>query len=137
MNDALIVDDEPGVTTAISLVLRQAGIVCRSAATARKALAAVATEWPGVVLLDLSLAGGQDGWQVWEQLAQTGQGRRLSVIVFAADLDDRDRAEAARRGAAGILRKTAGPQAIVAAVRDALCPAASLSAGPATAERKA
>ncbi len=130
MSDALIVDDEADVALSLSLVLRQAGIACRTARTLRKALIAVETEWPGVVLLDLSLAGGQDGWQVWERLARAGQGRSLSVIVFAADLNDLDRTEAARRGAAGALPKTAGPQAIIAAVRAVLRPAAPLSTGP-------
>jgi DNA-binding response OmpR family regulator len=130
MNDVLILDDEPNLTVSLSLVLRQAGIACRTTRTLRQALLAVETEWPGVVLLDLSLAAGQDGWQAWERLAQAGHGRRLPVIVFAADLNDIDRAEAARRGAAGALPKTAGPQAIIAAVRAVLRPVVPLSAGP-------
>ena len=120
MKDVLIVDDEPGVTAAVSLMLKKSGIACRTASSVRKALAAVEAEWPGVVLLDLSLAGGKDGWQVWETLAQVGRGRPLAVIVFAAEINDQDQAEAARRGAAGVLRKTAGPKAIVEAVRHSL-----------------
>ena len=125
MRDVLIVDDEPGVTAAVGLMLKRSGIACRSAASARRALAAAEAEWPGVVLLDLSLAGGRDGWQVWETLAQAAHGRRLAVIVFAAGMDGHDQAEAARRGAAAILRKTAGPTAIVQTVRHILDSASS------------
>lgn len=116
MSDVLVVEDEAGVQMFVAEALRRAGIRCRITASGPQALAQANAAWPGAVLLDLTLPGPMDGWQVWDALEHMAGSRSLNVVLFAADLDATDRAAAVRRGAAGILRKPASAAALLAAV---------------------
>jgi DNA-binding response OmpR family regulator len=120
MSQVLIIDDEPSIASMVAATLERAGLRACVATGLQRALAAATSEWPDMVLLDLTLGGERDGWEVWNRLAEVADGRRLNVIVFAAELSEHDRAEADRRGAAGVLRKTSTPRQLVELVRRAL-----------------
>lgn len=120
MSQVLIIDDEPGIASMVAATLERAGLRTRVATGLQRALSAAASEWPDLVLLDLTLGGERDGWEVWDRLAELAAGRRLNVIVFAAELSEHDRAEADRRGAAGVLRKTSTSRQVVETVWRAL-----------------
>jgi DNA-binding response OmpR family regulator len=120
VTDVLLIDDEPGVTRSFPGWLRKAGFACRTAESPRQALEAAAAEWPDVILLDLHLADEKlDGWQVWDELDRTAAGRPLRVIVTSAAVDSADQEEVRRRGGRAV-RKTAGKEKMVAAIRAAL-----------------
>jgi two-component system C4-dicarboxylate transport response regulator DctD len=105
MNDLLIVEDELGVREFLRQALGRAGIPFRIATSGTQALALAEVDWPGAVLLDLTLPGRLDGWQVWDALLAFSAERLLRVVVFTAELDGDDRARAIARSAFGILRK--------------------------------
>ena len=105
MNDVLIVEDEPNVRLFFEQAFKRLAVPCRVAATGAKALQLAQDRWPALILLDLTLPGRFDGWQVWDELSYIAHNRPLRVIVCAAQADSLVRAECARRGAAGFLRK--------------------------------
>lgn len=120
MSDVLIVDDEPGVRESVRQGLRQAGLACRAVGSGHAALNAAREAWPAVVLLDLTLPGAWDGWQVWDRLIALSAGRALRVVVFAGGLDASDRTNAAQRGARAFLRKPATRTQLVRVLKQAL-----------------
>jgi CheY-like chemotaxis protein len=120
MSDVLIVEDEANVRELLRHVLGRAGISFRTAFTGQQALKLAQVDWPVVVLLDLTLPGQVDGWQVWDVLAELAAGRALRVVVFAAELNPVDHMQAALRGAYGILRKPVLPGVLVATLQQAL-----------------
>lgn len=120
MANLLILDDDPGIGAMLAAQLERAGLMVRVAAGVEGALAAASREWPDLVLLDLTLGGERDGWAAWSRLSEIAHGRPLNVLVFAAELSEHDRAEAGRRRAAGVLRKTSAPRQLLELVQRAL-----------------
>jgi two-component system, OmpR family, alkaline phosphatase synthesis response regulator PhoP len=120
MRDLLVVEDELSVREFIRATLKRAQIPFRMAAGGTQALALARANWPGAVLLDLTLPGRLDGWQVWEALSEIAAGRSFSVVLFTADdleIAERTRVE---RDAFGVLRKPVSSAQLVAVAKQAL-----------------
>lgn len=120
MNDVLIVEDEPGVCVFLSQALERIAVPFRMATHGAAALQLAREAWPAIVLLDLTLPGKLDGWQVWDALDEIAFGRPLRVIVCAAEVDSAVRAQSAERGAVGLLRKPVLFDDLAASIHQAL-----------------
>lgn len=120
MNDVLIVEDEPGVCVFLSQALERIAVPFRMATNGATALQLARAGWPAVVLLDLTLPGRLDGWQVWDALDEMALDRPLRVIVCAAEVDSTVRAQSVRRGAIGLLRKPVLLDDLAASIHQAL-----------------
>jgi CheY-like chemotaxis protein len=120
MSDVLIVEDDLRVCEFIQRALGRMGIPFRIALSGRQALVQAGKDWPGLVLLDLTLPGRWDGWQVWDALCDMASGRPLNVVVLTGDNDPAVREQAAERQALGIVRKPAHPDDLANAIRQAL-----------------
>src|SRR5437762_810026 len=94
MTDVLVVEDDFALGEFIRQSLRRDGVPFRLAQDGQQALDLADEEWPSAVLLDLTLPGAFDGWQVWDELLARSNGQRLRVILFAAALDDVDQQQA-------------------------------------------
>jgi CheY-like chemotaxis protein len=66
--DVLVVDDSPDELAMIELVLGQYGASVRSAATVDEALDAVRSERPSVLVSDIALGLGRDGYDLVREL---------------------------------------------------------------------
>src|SRR5262245_7258978 len=100
--DVLIVDDDPDMVDVIELVLRTEGYGVRSAENGMRALEAVATEVPALVLLD-RLMPVMDGWHFARELrARYGRDVPPIVVVTAAE---HAQARAAEIDAADVVSK--------------------------------
>jgi CheY-like chemotaxis protein len=117
--DVLLVEDDPGVRMFVKLALKKAGIPYRVAVHGGQALALAAEAWPGVVLLDLSLPGGLDGWAVWDRMRDQADTRSLKVYVLSGDIDPALEEEVRQRGGVGVLRKPVHPETLVECIRRA------------------
>jgi two-component system, response regulator FlrC len=60
----LAVDDEPAMTKAVSRMLRPAGHTVRMAASAEDALVMLAAETFDVVVSDMGMGAGMNGWEL-------------------------------------------------------------------------
>ncbi len=114
----LVVDDHPIVRQGLSdLLARESDLeVLAAVDSGEAALAAVATQRPDVVLLDLRL-GDMDGLEVLAGLRQRHP--QLRVLILSAQDGDAGIAQALRAGAAGYLLKSMTNQQIVGAIRAA------------------
>ncbi len=105
----LIVDDEPSIRKTTRIALETTGHSAAEAATAARALKAVADEAFDVVFLDLNL-GADDGLETLGRLLQTRPAP--AVVMFTAYANIATAVEAMRRGAFDFIPKPFTPDQI-------------------------
>jgi DNA-binding response OmpR family regulator len=77
----VLVEDEETLRRVIARNLTSRGVEVREAGTVREALAALETDWPDLLLLDLNLPD-QTGWEVLRELNR--RGREVPTILVSA-----------------------------------------------------
>jgi two-component system, OmpR family, response regulator ResD len=110
----LVVDDEPTIAEVVSRYLERAGYRTQVAADGVEALAAVASDRPDLVVLDLMLPG-IDGLEVMRRMREQGSGR-IATILLTAKGDESDRVVGLRLGADDYVVKPFSPAELVARV---------------------
>jgi len=115
----VIVDDHEVVLEGLKALFDETSIeVLGTAATGAEAKDLCARLQPDVVLLDIRLQGGEDGLSLIKPLRKADE--TLRVIVFTAYDNPTYVARAASAGAADVLLKSVGRQAIIAAIEAAV-----------------
>jgi len=107
----LLVDDDPHVRDALSILLEASGLEVWTAATIEDAMRAFSANRPDVVVTDLDL-GRDDGRVLIGQLAAIAP--TTPLIVCSGDVRE---AEALRRRVGAVLSKPVKPNALVSTVR--------------------
>lgn len=120
MSDLLIVEDDPAMRDFLRQALTRIRLPFRMAGDGGRAIRLAREHWPAAVLLDLTLPGRLDGWQVWETLDALAAGRRLNVILFAGELNWADQERAHHMGACAILHKPVQLAEMVATLQHAM-----------------
>lgn len=113
----LLVDDHPLIREGLTQWISRAGDleVCGEAESAAQAMSRVETLKPDLVLVDISLAGG-DGLELVKSLRALDPDRPL--LVLSMHDESLNAGRALRAGARGYLMKRVGGQRIVEAIRD-------------------
>ncbi len=109
----LVVDDEPGIIEIASAYLRSDGFVVRTATTGRRALDAVATQAPDLIVLDLMLPD-LSGEDVCIALRRSTS---VPILMLTAKSAESDRLRGLANGADAHLLQPFSPRALVAPVR--------------------
>ena len=99
--DVLVVEDDPDLLALMEMILVDAGHRVRTAPEGAAALARVAEEMPGVILLDMRMPG-MNGWEFAREF-RARWGRGCPIVVVTAAENARQRAE--EIGADGWLAK--------------------------------
>jgi CheY-like chemotaxis protein len=115
----LVVDDNPDIRKGLGLRLRASGYEVLFAVDAVSATAALVTEKPNLVILDLGLPGGE-GFVVMERLQKNDRLASIPVIVLTGReaTDNRDRAMQA--GAVAFFQKPVEDSKLLSAIDKAL-----------------
>jgi FixJ family two-component response regulator len=111
-----LVDDDPSILCALARLLAGAGHRCETHGSAEEFLARNDPEEPGCAVLDLALPGA-DGFGIQECL--TGAAAR-PVVFLTASGDVPASVRAMKAGAVDFLTKPVEPEALLAAVAEAL-----------------
>lgn len=123
----LVVDDEPGIIEIASAYLRSDGFVVRTATTGQRALDAVATQAPDLIVLDLMLPD-LSGEDVCVTLRRSTS---VPILMLTAKAAESDRLRGLAIGADDYLVKPFSPRELVARVRAILRRAGGSSDPPA------
>jgi len=113
----LVVDDEAGITDLVATALRYEGFTVETAATGRRALDAVQSFGPHLIVLDVMLPD-LDGFEVVRTLADSGT--RTPVLFLTARDDPEDRVRGLTLGGDDYLGKPFSVAELVARVRAVL-----------------
>lgn len=109
----LVVDDEPGIMEIAAAYLRRDGFTVRTATTGRRALDAVATQVPDLIVLDLMLPD-ISGEEVCVSLRRSTS---VPILMLTAKSAESDRLRGLALGADDYLVKPFSPRELVARVR--------------------
>jgi DNA-binding response OmpR family regulator len=112
----LVVEDEGSIASFVSLYLKNAGYGVRTAANGTDALAQVAKEMPGLIVLDLMLPD-IDGIEVTKRIRQSSD---VPILMLTARDEDVDKIIGLEVGADDYLTKPFNPRELVARVKSIL-----------------
>jgi two-component system KDP operon response regulator KdpE len=113
----LIVDDEPRVIRLVSEVLKAVGWQAIAATSGEAAIELLAVERPDLVLLDIRLEGGIDGYEVCRRLREFSD---VPVIMLTAKAQERDVLRGFDVGADDYLTKPFSSKELVARIKAVL-----------------
>jgi two-component system sensor histidine kinase/response regulator len=100
----LVVDDEPCILDVLEAALADAGAVVKTAPDGASAIAAVETDTPDLILLDLRMPR-MDGWEVLKHLAASPRTARIPVALQTSAEDYTSLDHARREGVAAFISK--------------------------------
>jgi two-component system KDP operon response regulator KdpE len=113
----LVVDDEPRLVRLVSEVLRAVGYQVVAAASGESALETLALEQPDLVLLDVLLGPGFDGYGICRRIREFSD---VAVIMLTAKATERDMLSGFDAGADDYLTKPFSAKELVARVQAVL-----------------
>jgi DNA-binding response OmpR family regulator len=113
----LVVDDEPRVVRLVSEVLRALGYQVIAAASGKAAIELVALEQPDLVLLDILMPLGPDGYEVCRRIREYSS---VPVIMLTAKAQEADILRGFDVGADDYLTKPFSAKELVARVKAVL-----------------
>lgn len=113
----LVVEDDPRVVRLVSQVLRAVNYRVLDTPNSDAALEVVALEQPDLVLLDIMLQGGPDGYAVCRRLREFSD---VPIVMLTAKARDADIIEGFDAGADDYLTKPFNSKELIARVRAVL-----------------
>ena len=113
----LVVDDEPRVIRLVSEVLKAMGYQVIAASSGKSAVEMVAVEQPDLVLLDILLPQGPDGYEVCRRIREFSD---VPVIMLTAKAQEMDMLHGFDVGADDYLTKPFSAKELVARVKAVL-----------------
>jgi CheY-like chemotaxis protein len=109
----LVVEDQDSIRRMIEALVQARGYNVKAASSGAKALDMASVEPPDLVLLDLTMPGQFDGFEVLRRLRAEAATRSIPVIVITAMDDDGSRARATEAGATAYYTKPFSPIALL------------------------
>jgi two-component system KDP operon response regulator KdpE len=113
----LVVDDEPRVVRLVNEVLNAVGYEVIAAASGKPAIETVALEQPNLVLLDILLPRGLDGYEVCRRIREFSN---VPVIMLTAKAQESDMLHGFDVGADDYLTKPFSAKELIARVKAVL-----------------
>lgn len=115
----LIVDDNSELRTLIRMTLDDEGYELLEAADGQQALSRAAEFEPDIVILDVMMPGGLDGFEVCTRIRQTVAGATAHVIMLTAKTQLEDMNAGVAAGANDYLTKPFSPLNLIEIVESA------------------
>jgi DNA-binding response OmpR family regulator len=116
----LVADDDPDLRQLVRLMLQREGYDVIEAVDGEQALARAADSDPSLILLDILMPGGMDGFDACRRLKSDGRTRTVPVIFITALNDLRNHEEGLKLGADAYLVKPIDPSDLSRRVRSAI-----------------
>jgi DNA-binding response OmpR family regulator len=114
MMKILMVDDDPSLVKMITFLLKDEGYDVISAATGTEAPQILQQQWVDMVILDIMLPRGMDGFEICRRVRETN---RVPIIMLSAKGSTEDRVRGLLEGADDYLPKPCEPAELLARVK--------------------
>src|SRR5438552_10307372 len=115
----LMVDDDPSLVKMISFLLKDEGYEVVTATSGMEALQILQQQWVDMVILDVMLPRGQDGFEICRRVRETN---RVPIIMLSARGSTEHRVRGLLDGADDYLPKPCEPAELLARLRPPLRP---------------
>lgn len=115
----LVADDEPNIVLSLEFLMQQAGFEVRTVSDGEAALAAMESETPDLVLLDVMMPK-RDGYEVCQSIRQNPAWKDVRVVMLTAKGRDVEREKGLAMGADDYVTKPFATQELVAKVNEIL-----------------
>ncbi|OLP18038.1 hybrid sensor histidine kinase/response regulator [Leptolyngbya sp. 'hensonii'] len=117
--DVLIVDDTPNNLHLLSSMLEELGYEVRCASSGAMALMAVSTEYPDLILLDISMPD-MNGYEVCQHLKENQATQEIPVIFLSALSETIDKVKAFQLGGVDYITKPFQIEEVLARIENQL-----------------
>jgi DNA-binding response OmpR family regulator len=123
MAKLLIADDLVPIRQMVRITLSTQGWTIIEAENGQKALDLARTEHPDLMLLDVDMGPGPNGFDVCRELKSADDTKAIPIVMLTAHDSESDRAVGFAAGAAQYLTKPFGPLELIDTIRTILAPA--------------
>jgi CheY-like chemotaxis protein len=111
--EILVVEDTESIAHMIEALVKARGHSVMAVSSGPKALEALTTKSFDIVLLDINLPGGLDGYAVCERLRADPKTREVPVLFISALSDEEHKARAFAVGATAFYAKPFSPLSLL------------------------
>ena len=123
MAKLLIADDLVPIRQMVRITLSTQGWTIIEAENGQKALDMARSEHPDLMLLDVDMGPGPNGFDVCRELKSADETKGIPIVMLTAHDSESDRAVGFAAGAAQYLTKPFGPLELIDTIRTILTPA--------------
>jgi DNA-binding response OmpR family regulator len=123
MAKLLIADDLVPIRQMVRITLSTQGWTIIEAENGQKALDLARSEHPDLMLLDVDMGPGPNGFDVCRELKSADDTKGIPIVMLTAHDSESDRAVGFAAGAAQYLTKPFGPLELIDTIRTILAPA--------------
>ena len=123
MAKLLIADDLVPIRQMVRITLSTQGWTILEAENGQKALEMARSEHPDLMLLDVDMGAGPNGFDVCRELKAGAETKNIPIVMLTAHDSESDRAVGFAAGAAQYLTKPFGPLELIDTIRTILAPA--------------
>jgi DNA-binding response OmpR family regulator len=116
MKTILIVEDQADIRELIRMTLEIEDYTVHEAEEGHTALALAQRVQPDLMLLDVMLPGGMDGYEICRRLRADARHRRTPIVMLTARDSSADRETGLRAGANHYLAKPFSPRQLLQAI---------------------
>lgn len=120
MKRVLIVEDQADIRELIRMTLEMEDLEIHEATTGQQGLEAAQRLQPQLVLLDVMMPGGIDGYEVCRRVRADARHKRTRIVMLTARDSAADRATGLRAGATDYLAKPFSPRQLLQVVNKVL-----------------
>jgi len=123
MAKLLIADDLVPIRQMVRITLSTQGWTIVEAENGQQALEMARAEHPDLMLLDVDMGAGPNGFDVCRELKSADDTKGIPIVMLTAHDSESDRAVGLAAGAAQYLTKPFGPLELIDTIRNILTPA--------------
>ena len=123
MAKLLIADDLVPIRQMVRITLSTQGWTIIEAENGQKALDMARSEHPDLMLLDVDMGPGPNGFDVCRELKSADETKGIPIVMLTAHDSESDRAVGFAAGAAQYITKPFGPLELIVTIRTILTPA--------------
>jgi DNA-binding response OmpR family regulator len=123
MAKLLIADDLVPIRQMVRITLSTQGWTIIEAENGTQALELARAEHPDLMLLDVDMGAGPNGFDVCRELKSAEDTKSIPIVMLTAHDSESDRAVGFAAGAAQYLTKPFGPLELIDTIRTILAPA--------------